>query len=421
MEEHQCRRNVMLYRIYALFNEPLFWGPILITSLQRLGHLSLPGIYYMESIVVAAVCLPLDIPAGVLGDLFGRRTMVIIGRSLYLVSTVLFACMHSPLDAWIANILCMAGVSTQRGSDDALLYDSLKVIGREAQYEEVQGKACGNWFLIAAPCALVAGIVADPGLAAKFAALVLGVHVSSVAYESLLRLLISLCIPFMAIPLIAACFFAEPPRFKNHTIRGKINELQSGTRLALRCAPVLWMLGFAALLNTTSKLWFFAYNPYFELVHLPVVQYGFVFCLLSLVAWLASRYASRALQLGEGRCIVMMVLCLALPIILMGAFPSMVFAYLVSVQNVVRGFMKPFVTGYLNRHVGAAARATIHSVQSTTSWLVSIAGLAAFGFVTASLSLTRSFLVLGVCVLVLGSMSYLCYLRWVSNSAVFRA
>ena len=71
MTKHDCDRNVFLYRLHVLFNEPIFWGPILITSLQKLGHMSLPDIYYCESIVLM-ICLTLDIPSGALADVIGR-------------------------------------------------------------------------------------------------------------------------------------------------------------------------------------------------------------------------------------------------------------------------------------------------------------------------------------------------------------
>ena len=79
METRNARRNVILYKLFVMFNEPLFWGPILIISLQNLAHMSLPDIYFMESAVMI-ICVALDIPAGALADVIGRKKTLIIGR-----------------------------------------------------------------------------------------------------------------------------------------------------------------------------------------------------------------------------------------------------------------------------------------------------------------------------------------------------
>jgi MFS family permease len=99
MDEHHAARNILLYRIYVLFGEPLFWGAVLITSLQQLAHMSLPDIYFMESGVLL-ICVALNVPAGMLADRIGRKRTVIAGRTLLLASAVCFAFMQSPRDGW---------------------------------------------------------------------------------------------------------------------------------------------------------------------------------------------------------------------------------------------------------------------------------------------------------------------------------
>ena len=116
----QYGRNILLYRLYTIFNEPLFWGPVLIASLQNLAHMSLPAIYFQESLVLC-ICLILDVPAGALADLVGRRRVIIAGRAFLFLDVFLFATMKSPTDALLANILWAVGFSLQSGADEALI------------------------------------------------------------------------------------------------------------------------------------------------------------------------------------------------------------------------------------------------------------------------------------------------------------
>lgn len=391
MDEYDCRRNVLLYRIYALFNEPLFWGPILITAIQKLGHMSLPSIYYQESVVLC-ICVVLDMPAGALADLIGRKVTILVGRVLLLGSVIVFARMCSPLEAWLANILWAIGFSLQSGADTALLYDSLQECGQEHDYKRVEGGAGGMRLLFTAFCSLIAGWVAS--------------------YD--LRLPLMLSVPFVAVPFVAACFFKEPQRGATRTVREHVRQLRSGVSLALRVTQVRWMLGFAALLSMASKLWFFTYNPYFELVHLPVAWYGVVFFCLNVVAWLSSRYAYRIEEwFGERVCVAGMIACLGVPILVMGLAPVLLSASLVVVQNIVRGFVRPFTLGYLHQHIACEARATVVSAQSSLANFASIIGLALFGYLIHASGLPGSLVVLGGATLAFGAFGYRAYVRQV--------
>jgi hypothetical protein len=70
---------------------------------------------------------------------------------------------------------------------------------------------------------------------------------------------------------------------------------------------------------------------------------------------------------------------LVIPILCMGFFPSIFCAYLVIVQNTVRGFSKPFAEDYMHRRVDSDVRATALSVQSTLASFTSLLGLWAIG------------------------------------------
>ncbi len=387
MNESEGNRNILLYRLYVIFNEPLFWGPILITSLQNLAHMSLPDIYYMEAVVLG-LCVLLDIPSGALADVIGRKKTIIIGRIFLFASVIFFTTMQSPVGAWTGNLLWAVGYTMQSGADTALLYDTLKEQGKEDQYKRIEGQAVGARLILIACCSILTGLMASIDL----------------------RLPLWIGLPFTLIPLAAAFFIKEPRPTEYYSAEKQIAVLKQGAKFVLGSKEVRWMVGFAALLATTSKVWFFTYNPYFEVVGLPIAYYGVIFFLLNAVAWLSSHYAYKIeKKLGERKCVISMVLCLGIPILLMGLVPIQPFAYLVVVQNIVRGFMRPFVGDYMNRHITTNARATVLSVQSSAANFAAILGLAVFGLCMQHLTLRHSLLLLGTVSLTLGLMSYRSY------------
>jgi len=387
MNDRECRRNLFLYRLYTTFNEPLFWGPIIIISLQKLAFMPLPDIYYMESAVLC-VSLLLDIPSGALADVIGRKRTVTIGRVFLFGSAFFFATMSSSLGAWIADILWAIGFSMQSGADTALLYDTLRECGRESEYKRIEGQAIGSRLLLVAFCSIATGLLA-------------GVN---------LRLPIYLNLPFILVPLAVSFFWKEPTRTEHYSVQKQLSVLKRGGLFVFHSIEVRWMVGFAALVATTSKLWFFTYNPYFEFVGINISQYGVIFFLLNIVAWLSSHYAYKLEgYVGERRSIILMILCIGVPVLIMGLVPIWPFAYLVVVQNIVRGFMRPFVGDYMNRHIETDVRATVLSVQSSVSNLVAILGLAGFGFIIARFNLLNALIILGLAVLGVGMLSYRSY------------
>ncbi|HUC02218.1 MAG TPA: MFS transporter [Candidatus Paceibacterota bacterium] len=392
MDKHDCRRNIVLYRLYAVFNEPLFWGPILILSLQQLAHMPLADVYYMESAVLC-ICVALDLPSGALADIIGRKRTLIIGRIFLLLSAVFFSTMSSPAGAWTGNILWAIGFSFQSGADTSFLYETLKEHRLQKSYARIEGCAIGSRLAVIACCSLVTGFVARTNLRAP----------------------LYLCLPFVAIPLVAVFFMKEPGHSERYSMSGQIRTLKDGIAFGIRSKEVRWMVGFAALVGTTSKVWFFTYNPYFEFVHLDLALYGVIFFLLNIVAWVSSHYAYKMEdKLGERGCVLGMILCVGMPILLMGIAPLRPIAFLVLIQNVVRGAMRPFVGNYMHRHVGNNIRATVLSFQSTFGNVMGIWALAVFGFFIGHLGLLATLDILAVSMLVLGGMSYVSYVRRVA-------
>lgn len=387
MKEDVLNKNIKLFYIYTLFNEPLFWGPILILCLQNLAHMSLPEIFFMEAIVLI-ISATLDVPCGIIADKIGRKKTVLIGRFFLSGSIVMFSFMTNPTMAWIGNILWAIGFSLQSGADSALLYDSLKENNNEHKFKEITGKSLGYKMCLFAFSALLTGYLASIDL----------------------RLPLLVGLPFTIIPIICVMLMKEP--IKNSEIIIKDNILKCGLKLLKTSREVRWIILFTALLGMTSKIWFFTYNPYFELVKLPVENYGIIFFLLNIVCWISSHFAQKIENIvGERMCIILMVLCLGLPIILMASFPIEIFAYLVLVQNLVRGFMIPFIGGYINKHIDSNIRATMLSVKSSITNMVSMVGLAIFAVLLKEINLLPALLSLGVVTILLGLMCYRSYVK----------
>ncbi len=387
MDEKAISRNVMLYKFYAVLGEPILWGPTLILFIQRLGKMSLSEIYLMEAVVVGGIVL-LEIPSGALADLIGRKKTILLGQILILASAIFFALINSPLDVWVSNILCMVGFVCRSGADSAFLYDSLKKGKREAEYKQIEGSAMGGRLLAHGIGSLFVGFLSEIDL----------------------RLPFILTIPWVLISCLVVLCFKEPIQVREYNFREQVNLMKVSLLFVANHKAVKWIVGYISLIVVSSKLWFFTYNPYFELVELELRYYGVVFCLLNVVAWFFSYNAYRVeSKIGERSCMIGMVLLIGLPILMMGSVVSKMMVGMVLLQNVVRGFTGPFFGDFLNRRIESKNRATVISIKSAVSGFVSVVSLSLFGFVLKIWPLTFSLQILGVTVLLLGFVKILQY------------
>ncbi|MFH0906739.1 MAG: MFS transporter [bacterium] len=389
MNEKEVNRNVRLYKLYAVLGEPILWGPTMILFIQRIGKMSLSEIYLMEAIVVGGIVL-LEIPSGALADIIGRKKTMLLAQLFIFTSAILFAFINSPFDVWVSNILCMTGFACRSGADSAFLYDSLKEVNREAEYKKIEGSSMGGGLLAYAISSLFVGFLSEIDL----------------------RLPFILTIPWILFSCIVVFCFKEPISIERYVFKQQINLMKTSILFVANHGAVKWIICFTAMIAVSSKLWFFAYNPYFELVELELRYYGIVFFLLNIVAWFFSYNAHRVeKRIGEQACIIGIVVLVGLPILLMGSIVSQVMVSMVLFQNVVRGFMIPFFGDFINRYLDTKNRATVISIESAVSGFVSVISLFLFSFVLKIWSLTFSLQVLGIIVFLLGIITIIQYRR----------
>ena len=388
MNQKEVKRNVTLYKWFFVLVEPLFIGPTLIFYLQNVAKMSLSHVYVMEAVVVGGFVL-LEVPSGALADLIGRKKTIFLGALFQVISKILLVVAVSPIYAWVSNIFWMFSLSMRSGADEAFLYDSLKEAGREKEYEKIQGRAFSYLLLAIAFCSLSAGFLSE-------------IH---------LRLPFIVGMPFV----IASCFvvllFKEAPKTEKYSVKRQKELLKLSWLFVKNHKKIKWIIAFATLIAVSSKVWFFSYNPYFELVDFDLKYYGVMFFFFNIIAWFFSRNAYKLeKKIGEKFSIISMILLIGMPIILMATFVSKVMVSMTLLQNIVRGFKKPFVGGFLNRHIeDSNRRATILSIESAAAGLASFFALNLFGVALKFWTLTLSLQMLGIFVLIIGSILILQY------------
>lgn len=384
METRQAVKNLKLYYWFKLTSEPLFWGPILITYINAVSGMSLSEIYFMEAICVIGIIF-LQVPTGALADLIGRRKTLIIGTACLLADTAVFACANSKLTIWLANFAWVLGFSLASGADTALFYDTLKFLGRGEDYQKIEAKAQAYRFFLAAVTASGVGYLAKISL----------------------RLPIGLDIIVIFIHGLVTCLFTEPPRSNGRqttTWPNYCRLMAESFTVVIRQPKIIWIIACSTSLIVVTKIWFFSFNPYFQLVNVPLEYYGWIFCLLNLVAGLCSLYSPNFIKrFGNLVTVIVLFSVISVSMILMGAIIAPLSVMFILSENIVRGSIAPFTGQLLHDHVESDKRATIFSIQSAVRGFGELIMLLIFSLAVGAFALPQCISGLGITVLIIGA------------------
>ncbi len=373
------RSNVACYYLFAIFREPILWGPILITYIAAVAKMSLSEIYFMEAccVIIASI---VQVPTGAFADTYGRARSIQIGMLLIVCEVLIFSLSTNKLMIWLANTFWAIGYSFMSGADSSLLKDSLTALGREDEFKKIHSRANGIKFGIVTFAVLFVGYLAEKNI----------------------RLPLRIDTGIVLTGFVISLFFND----KHHTIVRNNHEKHNGKWFkrikrslvnSWNNKMILWLIVFGVIVSVVSKLWFFTYNKYFELNNIPLRYYGYIFAGLNLVACLSSWNASRLIKSTTTMGGINIIFgCIAIPLIMMGLIIHPLSAVFTLAQNIVRGFAGTFSENIFHKNINSADRATMISVKSMYSEAAEVVCMLFFSYITSIYTLQSAILGLGI-------------------------
>src|SRR6267143_5175530 len=129
-----------IWRLFAVQALLMFilWVPIWVVFLQRKG-LGLTQIGLLEGFAWVLTAA-LEVPSSAIADRFGRKASIAIGAFLYSVAMFLILAEALSPAFLLGYALWNSSTAFVSGADSALLYDSLKADGRDAEAAEQSGR-----------------------------------------------------------------------------------------------------------------------------------------------------------------------------------------------------------------------------------------------------------------------------------------
>jgi len=379
--QKKLKNNIFLDYI-SIFIENLnmqssIWVLYLAYCGMNLGQIGiLEGIYHITSMIF-------EIPSGAIADLLGRKKSMILSRICIAISCVIMLFCKSFWFFALSFVIQALGNNFLSGSEEALVYDSMKAIGQQDKYMGVSGKDNFLIELSQGIATVLGGVLAEYSYFFCYAAC----------------LVIALC---AFIPVI---FMTEAPFEKTASIEGSIfvkliNHFATSFKVLKEDKRILIIVIFyEGIFTAQTLLFFYSQQYFFDLGHNKIVISifmlfgGIVSCIGSLLSEkIYSRYGNKISIISS----ITIAACL-IAYIFNNTIISVV-GFVIS--QFCSALLYPIESASLNSLISSEQRATLISVKSMIFSIAMILLFPISGFVADKIGLSMVFFVIGFILIV---------------------
>lgn len=373
---NRIEKNIKINYIYQCFRyldmSTSIWVLYLVSrgmSLTQIGLLE--SIYHITSLIF-------EVPTGAIADLLGRKKTIFAGRLCAIVSSVV---MIASNDFWgfaLGFILSACGNNLGSGTEEALVYDSVKQIGQEEEYIRINGIS---------NC-LISGV---QGLGAFIGAMV--AHISF-----LLSYISGIVASILA---LGTCLYFKEP--ENHNLEKQVSLRQhfsDSINLIKKNKKISFLLIFYPMISVFTAIIYFYGQQCFASIGMNKISIAWIFLANSISAALGafvSKYVKDNLKEKVGFILGFMI---GICIFLFGVYIKSIGVILFCLISLLGSVLDPISSQEINELIPSEQRATLISMQSMTYSLMMIAIFPLAGFITEHMGMGITFMSMSIILIV---------------------
>lgn len=363
-------KNDYLYKFFSAFDiTSAIWVLYLGFKGMTLAQIGLlEGIFHVTGFIS-------EIPTGALADLFGRRKIIIIGRITSLISAIIMLFSNSFIGFAIGFILSALGYNLNSGSEEALIYDTLKILNKEEEYLRINGRINLIIEVSQGLAVFIGGILSQIDFSISYiTAIVVGL-----------------------ISLIFSTRFIEVDAIEkeNHSIN-IINHLKESINIVKNNKKLLNILMFFPLIYTFSAIVYFYGQQLFNDMEYSRVIISIIFLFNGVFSSLGSILSNRIYKRYKSLGWIIISIIISVFIIFMGIWKGKVSIIFFLVIGFLTAILQPISSNLINSMVESSQRATIISVESMFYSIMMIILFPICGFIGDRVYLELSFIMVGI-------------------------
>lgn len=349
--ESKLSSNISKLNLISIFLKSSLSIPIIVLFFQDNG-LDLSQVFLLQTVFAVAMFL-FEVPTGYFGDRFGSKISISIGCIIVSIGFILYSQWNSFIDFAIVETILAVWFCFISGSETALLYETLKKLGRENEYKKIEGRQSFGYEIGACIGWIVGWLIA---------------HYIGFSETILIHgILMSLSIP-LALSLVSIKIPSQNPDTSiwRNMWNVVVFSLHGNKKLK-------WIIAYTSLLGTMSLCIVRAGQPYFELIAIPLVRFGIIWWGLRTVVAVASLYSHQWDKLIGVRWGLLTLLAFGVsgyfimwfnPVWFNSWLPIVIWLFGISLFYTQRGLQKPITNHAINELAPSEIRATVLSVNS---------------------------------------------------------
>lgn len=381
------KANLWKIYLYKFISEFYLIVPILIPYYKS-NALNSTQIFTIQAAYALSILL-LEVPSGYLADVIGRKKTLILGAIFMPVGLAIYVFTGSFFTFILAEFIIAVGNSMRSGCDSAFIYDTAIELKAKSEYKKFEGRSAFFTRIGAALASVLGGIAALFSLKVPFY-----INIGS-----------SLLMLPLALSLI------EPKRDVLES-KNPFKDILRIVRFSFLNPKLRLLMLFSALILSTGVIGIWSYFLYYESLGISVGYFGILFAVFQLASAVGSRNAySVAKALGIKNSLVL-VLCIGCVFLLLGNIQSPLMILLIFVNAFLWGLSYPLFLDQMNRLIRSETRATVLSIANMTGSLSYVILAPIFGQLVDRLTLSRSYIIMGIYFLVFAAAALITFLHF---------
>lgn len=363
-------KNEYLYRFFSSFDiTSAIWVLYLGYKGMNLVQIGLlEGIFHVTGLLS-------EIPTGALADLFGRRRILIIGRMMSLISAIIMLFSNSFLGFAMGFILSAWGYNLNSGSEEALIYDTLKELKKEDEYLKINGKINLIIEISQGLAVFIGGILSQIDFSISYiTAIIIGI--------------ISLTFSF---------------NFKEVDIRDDfeeritiINHFKKSMKILKDNKKLLNIIMFFPIVYTFSAIVYFYGQQFLNDLGYSRLNISIIFLLNGILSAIGAILSDKIYKKYNASGWLSISMIISFLLILMGNISKELSIFTFLAIGFLTAILQPISSKLINSMVESKQRATIISVESMFYSLMMIILFPVCGLIGDLLSLELSFEIIGI-------------------------
>lgn len=369
------KRNVKIDYVYSFMKNfdisSAIWVLYMVYKGLPLWQIGIvEGIFHLTSFLF-------EVPSGALADLFGRKNVIIAGRICSAVSAIINLFSNNILGFSIGFIISALGYNLNSGSEEALVYDSLKQAGCEKSYLKVNSRLNLIIEVSQGLSTFVGGLLAE----------------YSYVYCYVTVIIISL---LSLIP----CFMFEEPLIKEENNREETISIRKHFELCYNIIKnnkkIIKILIYFPVVFTFDTVVYFYGQQYFSILGCNKIEISLIMLLGGISACIGAITCEKVIGVFKDKTKYVASIFMGISIVFISGKSLVISVIFFAVMNYVNSLLYPIQSTSLNKLIPSEQRATIISIDSMIFSLCMICMFPLCGLIADKFDLHITFLVLGI-------------------------